>query len=75
MEKTGDDRYSLLLADFGITGFADLSTTLNVNNAKGTFRWMAPEVIDPPEGRQSTPTASSDTYSFAMTCVEVRLLV
>lgn len=36
---------------------------------------MAPEIIDPPEGRQSTPTASSDTYSFAMTCVEVRLLV
>ena len=33
---------------------------------------MAPEIIDPPDDSRGTLTSKTDTYSFAMTCVEVR---
>ena len=74
VEQVGDTSYSLLLTDFGIAEVTNIATTMTQKDPKGTLRWMAPEVINPTEGKPSILTASSDIYSFAMTCVEVRLL-
>lgn len=75
VEQVGDKDYSLLLTDFGITEVTHITTTITEReSSKGALRWMAPEIINPPKGTQGTPTVSSDTYSFAMTCVEVSLL-
>lgn len=43
----------------------------------GAIRWTAPELIAPEDFGSDTrrPTCSSDVYSFACVCVEVRLLI
>lgn len=48
-----------------------IATKVTQETTKGALRWMAPEIIDPPEDSRGTLNTKSDTYSFAMTCVEV----
>ena len=71
-----DDACKARLADFGMAlvsesnpyGFASI-------HGGGATRWKAPELIDPEElgFENSRPTKQSDMFSFACTCVEVRL--
>ena len=56
----------------------DLSTVFlseTVESSGGTFRWMAPELLDPPRfGTNGRPTRESDCYALGMTVYEVGLL-
>ena len=72
MEKNSQGTYGLRLTDFGITEVTRIATKTTQESAKGNLRWMAPEIIDPPDNSRGTLTSRTDTYSFAMTCVEVR---
>jgi len=53
----------------------DLSTFLlseTVVTSVGTFRWMSPELLDPPRfGSNGRPTRESDCYALGMTIYEV----
>ena len=53
----------------------DLSTVLlsdTVDSSGGTFRWMAPELLDPPHfGSNGRPTRESDCYALGMVIYEV----
>ncbi|KAL3657631.1 hypothetical protein V7S43_017434 [Phytophthora oleae] len=49
------------LADFGLSVFAESSTSEEAEGALGAFRWKAPECL-----AGSGPTFASDIYSFAM---------
>jgi serine/threonine protein kinase len=57
------------LTDFGLSRMVVDGTLWNTNatNARGTTRWMAPELLNP-ELAHNTPTTHSDVYAFAMTC-------
>jgi len=54
---------------------ADLSTFLlseTVVTSVGTFRWMSPELLDPPRfGSNGRPTRESDCYALGMVVYEV----
>lgn len=41
-------------------------TTVEDGGAKGTYRWMAPELLDLSAGPKKS-TAASDVYAFALT--------
>ena len=53
----------------------DLSTAFlseTVDSSGGTFRWMAPELLDPPRfGADGRPTRESDCYALGMVIYEV----
>ena len=55
---------------------ADLSAvlfTITRIYSVGTFRWMSPELLDPPRFRSSgRPTRESDCYALGMVIYEVR---
>ena len=54
---------------------ADLSTFLlseTVVTSVGTFRWMSPELLEPPRfGSKGRPTRESDCYALGMVIYEV----
>ena len=56
----------------------DLSTMVlseTVDSSGGTFRWMAPELLDPKRfGSNDRPTRESDCYALGMVVYEVGLL-
>ena len=52
-----DSNYQVKLADFGNTKLLDVQMT----KQKGTFQWMAPEVI-----KGNVYTEKSDVYSFGI---------
>lgn len=69
------------LADFGIAvvhfSTGTFHNTTSTEGARGTVRWMAPELHDIDsqgnEGEQCGPTTASDVYGVAMVFWEVRL--
>jgi len=68
-----DSDWTVKLADFGLSLFAE-GTSNSFGSARGgAVRWLAPELIDPESfGVESTrPTYASDVYSFACTVIEL----
>ncbi|KAK7682508.1 hypothetical protein QCA50_014308 [Cerrena zonata] len=68
-----DETRSVLLADFGLSVFAESNSRQNGSSRGGNPRWMAPEQLDP-EGcgkNSDRPTIHSDVFSFACVCVEL----
>lgn len=65
------------LGDFGITGIitdpAVVERNVVTTSKPGVTRYMAPELLDPPQfgSKHSNPSRESDVYSFAMTAYEV----
>lgn len=75
-----DSRSSARLADFGLSMIIDESTIGSVNGghgARGTTRWMAPELLYPEhfgfsgDCQKQLPSKSTDTYALGMTILEV----
>ena len=72
IDNTGNPR----LADFGlITIMSDPKNHLSSSSAHqgGTFRWMSPELFDPPQFglKKRQPTKSSDCYALGMVIYEI----
>ena len=75
-----DSEYRARLADFGlaaiVNGITSSSATTSFG-AKGTTRWMAPELLFPEEfgftGRfeKQLPSKDTDIYAIGMTILEV----
>ncbi|KAE9397241.1 kinase-like protein, partial [Gymnopus androsaceus JB14] len=66
------------LADFGLTLIISDSRTSNATTsamAKGTTRWMAPELIIPDSSvKQAANNTSRDVYAFGCTILEILTL-
>jgi serine/threonine protein kinase len=71
-----DDLGLPLLADFGLTVFADVTRQATTDHG-GTVRYMAPELLFPQHFGMSSykRTTQTDIYSFACVCIEVGLLI
>lgn len=66
-----DDDWHVRLTDFGLAILADASTqTAGVVAGFIPLAWAAPELVDESCKR---PTFATDVFSFARTCVEVRV--
>ncbi|KAF9444926.1 kinase-like protein [Macrolepiota fuliginosa MF-IS2] len=64
------------LADFGLSTIRDpevlaLTTTNSSTSCGGTIRWMAPELLNPPETDEPLNTKESDIYAFAGVSYEI----
>ena len=62
------------IADFGLSTLLTQlggSTFAATYQAKGTVRWMAPELLDPEDDSQTTPTTQTDVYSFGTIMLQV----
>ena len=74
IDNTGTAR----VGDFGLMTMTDLSTLFLSETAVtsvGTFRWMSPELLDPPRfGSNGRPTRESDCYALGMVIYEVSRL-
>lgn len=64
------------LCDYGLVFIVD-STQFTSSKMAGASRWVAPEVMNPPDGdgeAQGTHlTKKSDVYAFSMLVLEVRI--
>lgn len=71
-----DDRGEAQLADFGLAKLEDSKATTVATSfdGKGSVRWQAPELLNSGKygGCSRGPSLSSDIYSFACLCIEVR---
>lgn len=63
------------IADFGLAALAETTFSDESSPGTGAVRWMAPEIFEPFQdlGMESGRTKATDVYSFACTCVEVRV--
>ncbi|KAH8100929.1 kinase-like domain-containing protein [Cristinia sonorae] len=68
-----DSDWTVKLADFGLSLFADGTSNHYASARGGSMRWLAPEIIDPEAFgvESSRSTYASDVYSFACTCMEL----
>ncbi|KDQ53221.1 hypothetical protein JAAARDRAFT_210160 [Jaapia argillacea MUCL 33604] len=67
-----DDSCHALLADFGLTNFADATKVVTTVHRDGSTRWMSPELLDPKKfGISFRRTFASDVYAFGCVCLEV----
>lgn len=67
-----DDGDNVLLTDFGISNFADSTTTSVSLTMTGAVRWMAPEVLKAEQsGEAIRHTPASDVFSFGMCVLHV----
>jgi serine/threonine protein kinase len=68
------ERRRACLADFGLATTSE-SQVVKFWSSEirlgGTWRWMAPELLDPSEGSSLKNTTRSDIYAFACVCYEV----
>jgi serine/threonine protein kinase len=64
VDKDGNSR----IGDFGLSRMNSDETLwlTSATRVGGTFRWMAPELLD---GRASKVTKESDIYAFGMTAL------
>ncbi|KAF7373453.1 Kinase-like protein [Mycena sanguinolenta] len=66
-----NEDWSACLADFGLSNFADATSSMTTNRA-GSLYWMAPELIDPDRfGLQFARTPATDVYAFGCVCLEL----
>ncbi|KAJ6476188.1 hypothetical protein C8R45DRAFT_1009160 [Mycena sanguinolenta] len=67
-----NDNWSACLADFGLSVFANATTSMHTSTRAGSLYWMAPELIDPGRfGCKFARTQSSDIYAFGCVCLEL----
>ncbi|KDQ53217.1 hypothetical protein JAAARDRAFT_39592 [Jaapia argillacea MUCL 33604] len=67
-----DDSCHVLLADFGLTNFADATKVVTTVRHDGSMRWMSPELHFPNKfGMSFRRTFASDVYAFGCVCLEV----
>ncbi|KAL0056869.1 Rho guanine nucleotide exchange factor [Marasmius tenuissimus] len=64
------------ISDFGLSHLADshalkLSTPHFTNRTPGTARWLAPELLNPGEGKSGASTQKSDMYAYGCVCYEI----
>ncbi|KAF7319101.1 Kinase-like protein [Mycena chlorophos] len=62
------------LADFGLSVFTNVSSSMRTSNRGGCVYWMAPELIDPDRFGLSgkfVRTTASDVYAFGCVCFEL----
>lgn len=75
-----NSEFRACLADFGLAAIVETSSVQGYSSqqAGGTIRWMAPEILDPKkygyaEGAlRKLPSKSTDIYALGMTILEVR---
>ena len=60
------------IGDFGLSVFDGEWSGEFGSQRGGNPRWLAPELLLPGPYKRPRPTFSSDIYSFAMVCIEVR---
>lgn len=70
-----NDDLSVVIADFGLSLFANGHSKNYESKRDGHAQWLAPELLNEQPNTRSRPTKESDIYSFAMVCVEVRLII
>ncbi|KAJ6542619.1 kinase-like domain-containing protein [Mycena capillaripes] len=67
-----NEDWSACLADFGLSVFANATTTMHTSTRAGSIHWMAPELIDPERfGCKFARTPASDVYAFGCVCFEL----
>ena len=66
------------MADFGLSQMVDSQGVSGASSmsGKGSVRWQAPELLNVGQSFEdvsstAAPTTRSDTYAFAMVCLEV----
>ena len=72
-----DSDFTACIGDFGCANIApstsiDITPTLQPTG--GTFRWMAPELVES-QKELWKPSKKSDVYSFGMLAYEVRVAI
>ncbi|KAJ6482843.1 kinase-like domain-containing protein [Mycena vitilis] len=67
-----NEDWSACLADFGLSVFANATTTMHTSAHAGSIHWMAPELIDPDRfGCRFARSPASDVYAFGCVCFEL----
>ncbi|KAJ7817849.1 kinase-like domain-containing protein [Mycena olivaceomarginata] len=67
-----NEDWSACLADFGLSVFANATTSMYTSTRAGSLYWMAPELIDPDRfGYKFARTKASDIYAFGCVCLEL----
>ncbi|KAJ7936915.1 kinase-like domain-containing protein [Mycena leptocephala] len=67
-----NENWSACLADFGLSGLADATTSAHSSTRAGSIYWMAPELIIPERfGLKFARTPASDIYAFGCVCFEL----
>ncbi|KDQ53218.1 hypothetical protein JAAARDRAFT_39594 [Jaapia argillacea MUCL 33604] len=67
-----DGSCHVLLADFGLSNFADATQITTTHHRDGSMRWMSPELHFPNKfGMSFQRTFASDVYAFGCVCLEV----
>ena len=64
-----NDDLSIVIADFGLSVFANGHSNNYASRREGNSQWLSPELLNPDS--RTRPTKASDVYSFAMVCIEV----
>lgn len=67
-----EDDLTAVIADFGLSHFANGHSKNYASRRSGNVEWLSPELLSEngPNG-DPRPTKESDIYSFAMVCIEV----
>ncbi|KLO08915.1 kinase-like protein [Schizopora paradoxa] len=72
-----DDEGQPRVADFGLSQMVDSQGLSGMSSmgGKGSVRWQAPELLNVGQSFEdvscTSPTTKSDTYAFAMVCLEI----
>jgi serine/threonine protein kinase len=68
-----DEGQHALLADFGLIGWTITAGSGGTTYGRGSYRWMAPELLDPSIDGSGAfiRTPATDVYAFACTSIEV----
>ena len=64
-----NDDLSVVIAEFGLSVFANDNFKDDESRRGGNAEWLSPELLEP--HTHTRPTKASDVYSFAMLCIEV----
>ena len=64
-----NDDLSIVIAEFGLSVFANGNFKDDESIRGGNAEWLSPELLE--LHTHTRPTKASDIYSFAMVCIEV----
>lgn len=61
------------ICDYGLSPIISnpIFTIARISGVPGSFRWLAPEIIDPPNNKPRTASKPADIFAFAMLAMEV----